>query len=97
METFSLDILLSQLKSVAKAHRNENFLLARLSRFRPSLVYLNDFMTVLVLSFALDGKTGALLWGGICLLLSVRFIVQTRSQASKEICITATGALGRDL
>ncbi|RAQ60826.1 NB-ARC and TPR domain protein [Aspergillus flavus] len=70
METFSLDILLSQLKSVAKAHRNENFLLARLSRFRPSLVYLNDFMTVLVLPFALDGKTGALLWGGICLLLS---------------------------
>ncbi|GAB1201379.1 hypothetical protein APSETT444_010771 [Aspergillus pseudonomiae] len=71
METFSLDILLSQLKSVAEAHRNENILLASLSRFRPSLVYLNDFMTVLVLSFSLDVKTGALLWGGICLLLSL--------------------------
>ncbi|KNG83907.1 hypothetical protein ANOM_008130 [Aspergillus nomiae NRRL 13137] len=71
LETFSLDILLSQLKSVAEAHRNENILLASLSRFRPSLVCLNDFMTVLVLSFALDVKTGALLWGGICLLLSL--------------------------
>ncbi|KAE8390334.1 hypothetical protein BDV23DRAFT_183624 [Aspergillus alliaceus] len=70
METFSHDILLSQLRSVAKAHRNENFLLTSLSRIRPSLAYLNDFMTVLVLSFALDVKTGALLWGGMCLLLS---------------------------
>lgn len=97
METLSLDILLSQLKSVAKAQRNENFLLASLSRFRSSLIYLNDFMTVLVLSFALDVKTGALLWGGICLLLSVRLIAPTLSRASKEVCTAAIGALGRDL
>lgn len=68
--TTSIEELHTQAKACVDASARSS-LLGSLSRLRPGLTYLNDFVSALAVVVGVDAKITALLWGSIRLILMV--------------------------